>query len=130
MYISYIYVCMFVYDCMHAHIFVYIHICIYMLTKPQLAKGDAMSVNIGVAVQLTMDEGFDPPQVCLYSCSCRLYDTNQQIQLQRYVFCAMETNRYKLQLYSYIYIYIHIYTYIYIYINTHIYIYMCIYMFA
>ena len=28
----------------------------------QLAKGDAMTVSIGVAVRLTLDEGYDPPQ--------------------------------------------------------------------
>ena len=28
----------------------------------QLAKGDVMAFNIGVAVRLTLDEGYDPPQ--------------------------------------------------------------------
>lgn len=28
----------------------------------ELAKGDVMTVGIGVGVRLTLDEGYDPPQ--------------------------------------------------------------------
>ena len=33
-----------------------------MYVHVQLAKGDVMAFNIGVAVRLTLDEGYDPPQ--------------------------------------------------------------------
>lgn len=34
----------------------------FTFRNSQLAKGDVMTVNIGVGVRLTLDEGYDPPQ--------------------------------------------------------------------
>ena len=46
--------------CMHACVCVCV--CVCMRACFQLAKGDVMAFNIGVAVRLTLDEGYDPPQ--------------------------------------------------------------------
>ena len=47
---------------MHACVCVCVCVCVCMRACFQLAKGDVMAFNIGVAVRLTLDEGYDPPQ--------------------------------------------------------------------
>lgn len=39
-----------------------VFMCVFVYVHVQLAKGDVMAFNIGVAVRLTLDEGYDPPQ--------------------------------------------------------------------